>query len=182
MRLYERLGFQKRFTEHRMRRDLHAPIPVHSLPDRATVRAWAPERIALFYEVYRDAWSTRPDGPGWTAEEWAEHYADDPDFRPDLTLLAMLGDEAIAFIRCDVVDERELAARVGWIAHVGVRREWRGIGVGSGLLSVSLQHFRAEGLGYAELNVGSDNPNARRLFERAGFTATGQRTLYSKDA
>lgn len=182
VRLYERLGFRKRFTEHRMRRDLRAPIPDRALPDRVTIASWAPERAAVCYDVYRDAWSTRPNGPDWTAEEWMEYYTHDPDFRPDLTLLAMRGDEAIAFIRCDVTDERESGARVGWIAHLGVRREWRGGGVASALLSLILQRLRAEGLEYAELDVGSDNPEAKRLCKRVGFTDTGHRTLYGKDA
>ncbi len=182
VRLYERLGFRKRFTEHRMRRNLHAPDPDYALPEGVTILHWAPERSVLFHDVYRDAWSTRPSGPGWTAEEWIAYYADDPDFRPDLTLLAMCGDEGIAFIRCDVTDEREWRAQVGWIAHLGVRREWRGRGMGFGLLSLIMQRLCAEGLEYAELDVGSDNPDAKRLYERAGFTDTGHRTLYAKDA
>ena len=111
-----------------------------------------------------------------------EYYSDDPDFRPGLTLLAMRGDEAIAFIRCDVTAEREWGARLGWIAHLGVRPEWRGRGVASGLLSLIMRRLRVEDLGYVELDVGSDNPEAKRLYERAGFTGTGHRTLYGKDA
>lgn len=180
--LYERLGFRKRFTEHRMRRDLHDPFPDYLLPDHVTLLTWVPERAAHFYDVYRDAWSTRPNGAGWAAEEWTEYYADDPDFRPDLTLLALSGGEAIAFVRCDVTAVREWGVPGGWIAHIGVRPEWRGRGVASGLLTLIMQKLRAEGLGYAELDVGSDNPEAKRLYERAGFTDTGHRTLYAKDA
>ncbi len=59
----------------------------------------------------------------------------------------------------------------GSIEELGVRRQWRGRGVGLALLQLAFDEFRRRGLARAMLTVDSENPTgATRLYERAGMT------------
>ena len=56
---------------------------------------------------------------------------------------------------------------------IGVAKEARGIGVGTGLLRALTAHARAAGLPGLSLSVEEDNP-ALRLYERSGFQPVGR--------
>ncbi len=54
--------------------------------------------------------------------------------------------------------------------HVG--EQWQGRGVGTALIAEAER--RCEGRSAIMVGVGLDNPRARRLYERLGFTGTGE--------
>jgi GNAT superfamily N-acetyltransferase len=59
----------------------------------------------------------------------------------------------------------------GTVADLGVRRPWRGRGLGLALLGRAFDEFRERGLTRARLNVDAASPTgATRLYERAGMT------------
>lgn len=175
-RLYARRGFQRRFGEYRMQRDLGRPVVEYPLPGGLRLVPWTAERAGLFFAVHEDAWSTRPGYQGSSAAEWSAYWAGDDDFRADLSLLALDGDEGAGLLLCDVDSE----ASAGWISKVGVSPRWRRRGLASALMGRALSRLRAEGLGSVALDVGDDNPDARRLYERLGFAVVGHRTVYGK--
>jgi ribosomal protein S18 acetylase RimI-like enzyme len=55
------------------------------------------------------------------------------------------------------------------VSVLGVDPAARRRGIASLLLASALQIWHAGGVGRAELTVASDNPGARRLYERAGM-------------
>lgn len=57
---------------------------------------------------------------------------------------------------------------------VFVRREARGLGVGTALLDAVERHAAARGLARVRLDVIDTNPRARALYERRGFRARGR--------
>lgn len=61
---------------------------------------------------------------------------------------------------------------IGHLWGMYVRVEARGQGLGSALLAASVAHARAH-VSVLQIMVGEDNPAARRLYERAGFTVYG---------
>lgn len=67
------------------------------------------------------------------------------------------------------------------IAHLQVRGEHRGKGVGTALVRAAEEHARDRGHGAVGLGVGLDNPDAVRLYERLGYVSTGvvSTTTYS---
>jgi ribosomal protein S18 acetylase RimI-like enzyme len=111
-------------------------------------------------------------------EEWIGYWGGDDDYRPDLSRVAVDGGgEGAGFLLCDM----DAAGGEGWVTKLGVRPRWRGRGLAAALLSRTLHDLRSEGLCYATLEVGADNPTARRVYERLGFRVAGRRTLYAKE-
>lgn len=87
-----------------------------------------------------------------------------------LYLVAWLGDEALG--------SGELEwGRVPALKNLNIRTRFRGKGVGSLITSVAETH--AEQHGAISLAVGTENPDARRLYERLGYLSTGRFETYS---
>jgi len=62
-----------------------------------------------------------------------------------------------------------------YLAHLGVRPELRGQGLGSQLMAHLLERGREAGLRQAALDVSVENPRAQALYERWGFKVVRQR-------
>jgi ribosomal protein S18 acetylase RimI-like enzyme len=182
--LYAQEGYARDFTENWMQnwmqRPLRDPVPAPVLP-LPTV-TWTAETAPQFYAAYYTSFATRrrPDTPAPPAEEWIAAYADDPDFRPDLSLLALDGDRPVGFIAAGVLHLPHTDQPVGWVSQVGVDPAWRGRGLGAALMGVVLAGFQREGFAVVGLHVNIDNPNAIALYERLGFQLVGRRAKYSK--
>jgi ribosomal protein S18 acetylase RimI-like enzyme len=50
-----------------------------------------------------------------------------------------------------------------------VRSEYRGLGIGSSMMDVAEKDLATRAFRLVTLNVGKDNPDARRLYERRGY-------------
>lgn len=62
---------------------------------------------------------------------------------------------------------------VGYISHVGVRKECRGFGIGRKLLKICVDKVKEEGIGKASLHVDGINENALNLYKKVGFEVKG---------
>jgi mycothiol synthase len=70
---------------------------------------------------------------------------------------------------------------LGWVHTIGVRRPWRGRGIGESLLRHSLAAFAARGLTKAGLGVDSENETgATRLYERVGMRVSRRYDSFRK--
>jgi RimJ/RimL family protein N-acetyltransferase len=61
-----------------------------------------------------------------------------------------------------------------YIAHVGVRRAWRGRGVGSALFAAIEDWARGQGAWRLDLRVDTKNARGLALYEKRGFAAEGR--------
>jgi ribosomal protein S18 acetylase RimI-like enzyme len=69
----------------------------------------------------------------------------------------------------------------GLIGPLGVRRPWRGRGVGRALLVNSMMALRERGMTEAVLGVDTENPTgALKLYESVGFRAINKDAIYRK--
>lgn len=187
--LYTANGYEMFFAEEVMRRDLTTPLPASSLPEGFTVKTWSDTTAPLFYAVYTDAFSTRPGFSPPPMDEWIEELREEPNFRPDLSLLALSpDDEPTSYTLCDTFsgatpwrDDPSADGRGGgWISQVGTKVAWRGKGIVSALMVDSMRKMAAENRAYAGLHVNINNPGAIRTYERIGFEIVGRRARYRK--
>lgn len=183
LELFEEHGFRFAFAEDEWRRDLSQAVPLTELPEGMAVVTWSPQRAALFFDVYQDAFRERPGFPNWSEEVWRHNFTDGAGFRPDLSLLLLHGTEAVGFAICHVeMEGAQDRAGAGWIVQMGVRPAWRRRGLGRALLCEVMRGFQADGLAGAALEVNIDNRRAMRLYERLGFERCRRRTSFQKVA
>ena len=179
--LYAQEGYTRDFAERWMQRDLADPLP--TIPAPVATESWSEANADAFFAAYAAAFSTRrrPGTPPPDRAEWIADYADDPDFRPDLSLLARAGDgQPVGFIAAGVLPIADLGQTVGWISQVGSDPAWRGRGVAAALIVAVLAAFQREGFAAVGLHVNVDNPGAIQVYERLGFQQVGLRAKYSK--
>ena len=130
-------------------------------------------------ESFRDHWSFEPV----TEKDWQMFFIGRSTFRPDMTFLAVEGDQVMGLCFCNVNHEsnERQGIKEGWIDDVAVRRPWRKRGVASALMCQTMRAFKADGLDYATLTVDTENPTgALGLYERLGFVAIKRTVTFDK--
>jgi len=171
--LYTRLGYSRDFIEVWMRRDLHTPLP--PVTPLQTCEIWTNHNAPQFYTVYRDAFAERITGEPANAKSWIADHTDDPDFRSDLSLLALIDGEPAGFITTFITD-----AGIGFIGQVGSHPRYRGQGIAAGLMVAVMDRLQQEDIPFVDLHVNINNPRAIHVYERLGFAQIGRRGKYSK--
>jgi len=122
-------------------------------------------------EAFQDHWgySEQP------YEDFARSNIEIDTFDPSLWFLAMDGDEVAGVMMGEALPDR------GWVNDLGVRRPWRGRGLGEALLRHSFGAFYRRGLRTVALGVDSQNlTGATRLYERVGMRVERQYDICEK--
>ncbi|MCL4263585.1 MAG: GNAT family N-acetyltransferase [Anaerolineae bacterium] len=182
--LFTQQGFTATRYFYRMQRDLHQPIPNALLAEGLQLRPWQPEldnatRLA-FNDSFEDHFGFFPVDE----EIWRVGFSGKPEFRGDLTRLAL--DDAgnvIGFCICSVSPGRN--AQTGWnegiLEDIGVIRGWRKKGIASALIVAAMHALKEAGLDKAALGVDTENPTgALRLYENLGFYAMRRSVTFTK--
>jgi ribosomal protein S18 acetylase RimI-like enzyme len=159
--LFSGCGLELAVAEDEMRRDLRAFD--EPLPGGIALEPWTAATASHFYAAYVKAFRDRPGFPNWPEERWQVAFAAGPDFRPDISAVAIDGTDAAGFAILWV------DGPTGWITQMGVVPGWRGTGLGEALLAHAIAAFAGEGLREAALDVATNNARARALYERTGF-------------
>jgi GNAT superfamily N-acetyltransferase len=177
----ESLGFAQRrgFVEDRREKGVALRLagidpPGVEPPDGVEIVTWA-ERPELAREIYDVAVEALPDIPGWEDElvepfdDWLAHDMRGAGDRPEVTFLALAGDEVIGYAKFSLTDATPT------VAHhdlTGVKRAWRGRGVARALKATQIAWAKEHG--YEELRTRNDERNApiRKLNEDFGYRPT----------
>jgi mycothiol synthase len=127
-------------------------------------------------EAFADHWGNEPR----TVEQWA-FLLDHELFRPDWSAVALdaeTGEVAGYQMAMHDPERFEKEGRLeGYTEILGVRRPWRRRGVAPALLADAMARFKSSGMGYACLDVDTENPTgALRLYEEMGYSPL-RRTL-----
>ena len=100
-------------------------------------------------------------------------------FDPTLWFLAMDGDEMAGVSLC--VPKLTEDPEMGLVNVLGVRRPWRGRGLGLALLQHSFVELHKRGAKRVSLGVDASSlTGATRLYEKAGMSVTRQFDAYRK--
>lgn len=166
-----------------MRRDLAQPVADVPPPAGLELCAWDPDRDeavrAAHNEAFADHWGSEPR----SADDWRLWVTGHRNFRPDLSLLALDGDEVAGYLLAAYYpqDAEASGLREAWVNTVGVRRPWRRRGCAAALLTANMRAATAAGLQYAALGVDTANPSgALGVYERLGFETVKRTTSYAK--
>ena len=182
-RLLERDGFEpaRYFTS------LHAELSTAPIDDRPApvgvrVVPWSADlseaaRVAK-NSSFADHWGSQPAVP----EMW-ESWQKLPTFRPELSRLALDGDEVVGFVTTEVNEEdwERHGRSSGYVGLVGTVRRWRGKGLASALLAETMRAHRDAGFELSVLDVDTANPTgALGVYERLGFQSVSRDIAYRR--
>ncbi len=173
-RLYRGHRFEQVFQELVMRRDLRLPLPDFPMPRDVALATWRPELATQFYQAYYASFRDRPGFTGESAEEWIGENAEDEDFKPEWSLLALSGQAPVGFLTA-ATDNRD-----GFIVQFGVIPEQRRLGLGSALVVESMRRMSADGATAVQLDVNINNPGAILSYQKLGFVTVGRRARYER--
>ncbi|GIV63127.1 MAG: hypothetical protein KatS3mg045_0466 [Bellilinea sp.] len=172
--IYVQSGFTPIFAENMMVCSLEKAPPADFLPDVYRLVNWTADTAPLFYRAYCDAFYDRA-AYFEPMEKWVGDYEKDNDFFPQLSWLAINGEERpVAFVTAGRMGE------LAWINQTGVVPELRGQGVAFGLLAHALRQLQLSGYREVGLHVNVNNPAAIRRFYELGFRRRLTRARYEK--
>lgn len=178
-RLFEDAGFGPTMSFLVMEIALPAPPPAPEWPAGITPRPFVPSLDdQATYRADEEASEDKGYHTPMTFDEWAARMSMGRDFfDPALWFLACEG-ECIAGVALNFIAP---GRQTGWVDHLGVRRPWRGRGLGLALLRHSFNAFYAHGISHVRLSVDAGSPTgAPRLYERAGMQTLYQYHIYAK--
>jgi mycothiol synthase len=175
-RLLEGAGYAPVRGVYTMAIDLEQAPPPPEWPEGLRVRAFAPgqDEVATHGAVedaFRDLWG-RPYSPFERFVKMTEHEV----FDPSLWFLAWDGQEIAGAILC------KLVVGQGWVDVVGVRRPWRGRGLGLALLRHAFGEYQRRAIKRVALSVDAESvTGAPRLYSRAGMHVTNNYIVYQRE-
>jgi len=175
-------GFEPQRWFFKMDRALEAEEPAAVAPDGVRIERFDHARhdeaaLAVRNESFADHWGTSPQ----TMESWRRWYTGSRAFVPQLSFVAMAGEEMAAFLLTQfyAADEAATGRKEAWISTIGTLRAYRRRGLASALITACLHAAAENGYDRAALGVDADNPTgALGVYERAGFRVESRHTAY----
>jgi mycothiol synthase len=181
--LYEACGYELERRFFRMVRSLAEPIDEPQFPDDFTLShsrglVDAPAWVEAHNESFNDHWGAYPI----TIAEHS-HWLTQPDYQPELDLVAIADGQFAAFCFCyiDVEDNQHRHCLEGGIHILGTRRSFRRRGLGRAMLLAGLQKLKEKGMETARLGVDAENAyQAQKLYESVGFRKMHVKLSFAK--
>lgn len=176
------LGYDPVRTFTHMLRSLAGPIPTFPLPQGVEIRPAGPQDRRPVWEAqreaFRDAWGYSP----WTEDHY-RRFTSFPHYDPDLWCVAWQGGRVVGsvlnYINYD--ENQRLRRQRGYTEDIAVARDWRGRGLASALIALSLERLRALGMTEAALVADSESPTgAQRLYRRLGYRSESRITMFRR--
>lgn len=167
----ESRGFKPFAWSAVMVRDHLDDLPVAPLPAGLELRPVEPAHWRRIWEADIEAFRDHRFFIEQTETDW-ERFIDEAKQGTALWQVAWDGDDVVGQVRTRSSEEEiaRLGRRRAWTEDISTRREWRGRGVASALITSSLGQLATLGYTEAALGVDLDNPTgALGVYERLGY-------------
>jgi len=124
---------------------------------------------------FTDTWGFNP-----SSEEEISYRTNLSRSSPEDVVLACDGDEIAGYCWTGIIYEAGTNERKGQILMLGVDPDYRGRGIGRGVLLAGLSYLNSKGIQVAELTVDSKNQAACILYRSIGFKVWASTLWYEK--
>ncbi len=148
------------------------------VPPGITLRMFRPDDLAALVEADNEIFAQHWGSHARTVAQWKRAMMETRPHDPALWVLAWDGDRIVGECLCHL--SREGSPQDAWVSIVGVRREWRGRGLGQAVLAQGLRTLQRAGFHTAGLHVDTENTSAIRLYQRMGLTVARTRLHFAK--
>jgi mycothiol synthase len=162
-------GYERIRSQHRMQVALTGPLPGEP-PEGITIRRIDPGGDArALHRADAEAFADNADSVPETFEQFRAEHLDRPARDAEASIVAVVVDDDDRIVGYLLAERRD-EGQLGYVCVLGVSASWRGRGVGTALVAAAVGIWLAAGVRGAGLTVASDNPGARRVYERLGMT------------
>jgi mycothiol synthase len=174
-------GFQRVRQYYHMHIELDREPDAPVIPDGFVIRPYQGEAeriemIRALWEAFHDHWGFFNEPFEKYYERWVHWGENFKDMDPNLWTIAVKDGKVAG--SCLSTPSRPEDPEMGWVNQLGVRREYRKLGLGLALLQQAFGDFYRRGKKRAGLGVDAGSlTGALRLYENAGMHAA--RTMYS---
>ncbi|NIS82690.1 MAG: GNAT family N-acetyltransferase, partial [Anaerolineales bacterium] len=171
--LLEGFGMQVVRQSYRMRIDFETQPATPSWPQGIRVRTYkhsedAEATYRAQEEAFQDHWGYVDVLFEKGFQQWQHFNIDQEHFDPSLWFLATENEEIVGLALCRL--QADDNPDLGWVNVLGVRRPWRGRGLGLKLLHHAFNALHERGKRGAALEVDTQSlTGATRLYEKAGM-------------
>lgn len=163
---------------YRMQIDLDAEPEPPAWPDGITVRTFADADARAVYETHQETFEDSWEHAREPYDKWSHWLLQLENFDPELWYLADAGGQLGGILLSLPKDGED---GTGLVHILGVRREWRGRGLGRALLQHAFAEFHRRGYERVALGVDASSlTGAQRLYEKAGMRVVRQYDFYEK--
>jgi mycothiol synthase len=175
--LFESRGFREVRRFYEMAIELTGPPPAPALEEGLVLEVFRQEDARAFHDAVADAFAENWEFHSLPFDEWwAMRKGQEADEHGPLWFVVRDGGEIAATIR----NEANRGGG-GYVAMLGVRRPWRGRGVGRALLHRAFAEFWDRGLTRVTLGVDAENPyGATALYESVGMEIESSMVTFEK--
>ncbi len=184
-RILESRGFEHVRGSYQMRIDLDeepaepAALPGITICPIDMQRDFA-EAVRTIRVAFRDHYGFVEEPFDQSLRRWQHLAATDPHFDPTVFFVAKVGDAVAGVCYCTPHTEED--DTMAWVNTLGVRRDWRGRGIGHVLLRTAFREFYKRGFRKVGLGVDAQSlTGATRLYEKAGMYVARQYNAYEKE-
>ena len=169
-------GFHEVRRFYEMAIELDGPPPEPAVPAGLSLEMFTEAEARPFYDALDESFQDHWEHHSLPFEEWWAMRRAAPGFDTTLWFLVRDGDEIAAVVRNE--PNRNGG---GWVGALGVRRAWRGRGLGRALLHRTFGEFHARGVNRISLGVDSENPTgATKLYEGVGMSVEIEQVVFEK--
>lgn len=182
-RLAERAGLAplRWFTTLHRPLTTTAPLPAIDLPDDLRLVPLGEARDEEVRLAHNDAWVDHWGFAASPAADWHARVVGLRNLRRDWSHIVVDDTDEVVGYALNVSFEQDWEIqgfKEGYTLLLGVRRPWRGRGVGKALLTAADVAFRDAGMEVAALDVDSENPTgALQLYQGLGYEPVNRTAL-----
>jgi ribosomal protein S18 acetylase RimI-like enzyme len=183
MTILEQIGAKAIRFSWVMERSLESDIPLPEIPEGFSLRKALPSEMKQIYELdqacFKDHWGhvERPFEQGFAL--FKTYYVDEPFYCPDLWFLIEKENEMVGMVLG--TQASSYGEDFGWVSLLGVKREFRQLGLGQALLYQAFGAIKALGSKTVGLSVDAQSlTGATRLYEKVGMTVSETYARFEK--
>lgn len=169
IRILQQRGFVHTESIYQLSRDLSLPIPVVLAPPSMQIVSWRMESTEEQLQYVQARNQAFPEA-AITLDDWKQ-FMDSPLWEVGTCLAVFDGKELAGCITLywDAVHNQLSDHSVGYTEYIFVLPRWRGLGLGTLLVSNGLAFLKKHGLAEAQLEVKAANVGALGLYSRLGY-------------
>ncbi|HET6944216.1 MAG TPA: GNAT family N-acetyltransferase [Gaiellaceae bacterium] len=175
-RLFLDRGYREVRRFYEMAIDLDSDPPLPSVPAGLELETLREEDARSFFDALDEAFQDHWEHHSQPFEQWWERHRKTSGFDLSLWFLIRDGGEIAAAARNEANRNGG-----GYVGALGVRRPWRGRGLGRALLLHAFREFHARGIARVTLGVDATSPTgATKLYESVGMTVEQENVVYER--